>query len=149
MRRLRRLRSLVATTAVLVALPLASACGDDSTSPSDIAGTYALQTINGAALPVTVPTGFGLSYSVSAGTVVLERGGTLNGSFTALASGAPSPATFTFAGTWSNDDDRVTITIPDLGSSGNITATHSGGNTLTFTAQLFAGTPAQTMVFRR
>lgn len=143
---MRRLHTLLLATALLAA-PL-SAC-DDATAPGEIAGTYTLRTVNDAPLPATVATGFGLSYTVTAGTVTLRDGGTLDGSFTATATGAPAPATFTYAGTWSNDDDRVSITIPDLGSSGHIAATFSGGNTLSFTASLFAGAGEQRVVFRK
>jgi hypothetical protein len=101
--------------AVALAVALA-ACGSDSpTGPKDVPGTYLLRTINGNALPFTVPNT--LDHTIVINSVTA----TLNGN-----------DTYAVAGTGTQDENASTV-ITDAG-----TYTQSG-STLHFTSAAFQG----------
>jgi hypothetical protein len=84
--------------AAVVAVALLAACGSDSTGPNDanVAGGYALTTVNGSALPYTVPNTGGNTEIVEQATITLNTDstyavnatGTVNGSTSTIAADA-------------------------------------------------------------
>ncbi len=48
------------------------ACGDDSVSPADVAGTYTLQSVNGEGLPAVLAESTDFLIEVTAGSVTLN-----------------------------------------------------------------------------
>lgn len=124
---MRRFSRAWIAVAVLVA---AAACGsdDDSTSPIVGAnGTWALQSINGSALPVTLGSG-SQSVSVIASTLTISSNGNYNEVVTLRPAGATTNTTFTEIGTWSVSNGVVTFNDQTDGITytGNV-----NGNTLT------------------
>jgi hypothetical protein len=125
-------RFLILTTALLLS-GLLTACGDDSTGPSSIFGTYTLVSVNGEGLPWEPEPGFELI----AGWIRLNSDSTYTVSLTAdIGSG---PVTETDTGTFT-----VTGSTIDLieGLFATATATVSG-NTLTIHVD------SDTLVFRK
>jgi hypothetical protein len=124
---MRRFSRAWIAVAVLVA---AAACGsdDDSTSPIvGASGTWALQSINGSALPVTLGSG-SQAVSVIASTLTISSNGNYNEVVTLRPAGATTNTTFTEIGTWSVSNGVVTFNDQTDG----ITYTGSvSGNTLT------------------
>jgi len=124
---MRRFSRAWIAVAVLVA---ASACGsdDDSTSPVvGASGTWALLSINGAALPTTIGSGT-QAVSIIASTLTISSNGNYNEVITLRPAGASSNTTFTEIGTWSFSNGRVTFNDQTDGITytGDVT-----GNTLT------------------
>jgi Lipocalin-like domain len=81
-----------------VAVALLAACGSDSTGPKNVnvAGTYDLTSVNGSALPYTVPNTGGNTEIVQQATITLNTDstyavnatGTVNGSTSTIAADA-------------------------------------------------------------
>jgi hypothetical protein len=90
-------------------------------------GTWALQSINGSALPVTLGSG-SQAVSVIASTLTISSNGNYNEVVTLRPAGATANTTFTEIGTWSVSNGVVTFNDQTDG----ITYTGSvSGNTLT------------------
>ena len=108
---------------IALLLPLAACGDDDPTGPgADVAGTYMLQTVAGAALPATLPQGV----EVTAGQVTLNADNTHSATIT-FREMEPQTITGTYLLT-SNGG----IVLKDAGGS-ELWGTISG-NTLTLTA---------------
>lgn len=73
------MRLLILLLALL--LPLAACDGTDSVGPNPIAGSYALITLNGAALPATVTAAGPYRLEATSGELRLEGDGTFSISF--------------------------------------------------------------------
>jgi hypothetical protein len=131
----RFLRGVVAAAAVA----LLAACGSDSTGPrnANVAGTYTLNTVNGASLPYTVPNTGDNVEIVQAATITLNGDstyavnatGTLNGSAGTLVTDAGS---YSVAGT------QVTFTSTAIPGA-HYTAVASGTGTSTTLTTMIAG----------
>jgi hypothetical protein len=106
--------TLVRAGAMILMIALASACGSDTpTGPTDVSGTYALQTIDALALPFSVP-------NPREHTIVINTvSATLNAN-----------GTYAVAGTGTQDGDASTV-LTDAG-----TFTQSGA-TVHFTSSMF------------
>ena len=139
---LRRARAL----GVLFAAALL-ACGDsgDSTSPESIEGVYALQTINGGALPAVVYEDEAAKVEIVAGAITLGPGTKWSISLTARATldADVSTNTETLDGTWSRSGSTLTLTSAD----GDVETLVLSGSTLTMQAEIDSGMAP--WVFRR
>jgi hypothetical protein len=105
------LRKNTARVAILAAL----ACGGDTSGPPvPVEGAWNLVTIKGRALPtVTAPL-----VELQSNRLVLRSDGTFTDTFTLRATWSNIPETFHEPGTWTRDDDRITLTYSSNGSSG-------------------------------
>ena len=121
------------------------ACGGDSTSPESIEGVYALQTINGGALPAVVYQDDAGKVEVVAGAITLGPGTKWSISLTARATleGVVSTNTETLDGTWSRSASTLTLTSAD----GDVETLVLSGRTLTLQAEIDSGMAP--WVFRR
>jgi hypothetical protein len=118
--------------ALLIA-PLMIACGDDDPagpSADSVAGTYRLQTVNGAALPFVFINQPGLRVEVTADEYVLNA----NQSFTTTITlretedTVVTTTTDSYSGQWQVDGSEIILTSPGIVDR----ASFSNGNTLTF-----------------
>jgi hypothetical protein len=110
-------------------LAIAGACGsDDSTSPTlGASGSWSLQTINGAVLPVTIGSGLD-AVTVLASNLTISSNGNYQEVVTLRPAGTTTNTTFTEVGTWSIVNGTVTFNDQTDG------ITYQGvvsGNTLT------------------
>ena len=123
------------------------ACGDsgDSTSPESIEGVYALQTINGGALPAVVYEDEAAKVEIVAGAITLGPGTKWSISLTARATvdADVSTNTETLDGTWSRSASTLTLTSAD----GDVETLVLSGKTLTLQAEIDSGMAP--WVFRR
>jgi hypothetical protein len=123
------------------------ACGDsgDSTSPESIEGVYALQTINGGALPAVVYEDEAAKVEIVAGAITLGPGTKWSISLTARATldADVSTNTETLDGTWSRSGSTLTLTSAD----GDVETLVLSGSTLTMQAEIDSGMAP--WVFRR
>ena len=89
------------------------ACGD-STSPESIEGIYALQTINGRALPVVVMQEGTQKFEVTAGAITLGPGTKWKFELTVRATLGADVSTdiVSIDGTWSRAGSTLTLTSP-------------------------------------
>lgn len=120
--------------AVLAATTLA-ACSDDeitATASASLAGTYTLQTVNGAALPLVVQAS-NPKIEVTSEQLVVSS----NGTFTiatnrrsTTAAGAVTTATVNDGGTYTTSGSQTTFRF----NSGNTAAAALSGSRLTLTA---------------
>jgi hypothetical protein len=118
---------------VLVCLTLfVAACGGDSTAPgtTTIAGSYALQTINGSPLPYAVVQVGADKVEVLNETVTLSEGGTFTqqGSVRLTENGVVSTQSYSDAGTYTRNGTAISFFFNSDGSSGTGTVS---GNTIT------------------
>jgi hypothetical protein len=108
-------RPLIAFT-MCASIALVPACGSDApTAPQDFSGTYSLHTVDGLALPVTVPNPREHAIVINSVTATLNEN-----------------HTYAVAGTGTEDGDANTV-ITDAG-----TFTQSG-STIHFTSTIFGG----------
>ena len=123
------------------------ACGDsgDSTGPESIEGVYALQTINGGALPTIVYEDEAAKVEIVAGAITLGPGTKWSISLTARATvdADVSTNTETLDGTWSRSASTLTLTSAD----GDVETLVLSGRTLTLQAEIDSGMAP--WVFRR
>ncbi|HEV7704956.1 MAG TPA: hypothetical protein VGO46_11725 [Gemmatimonadaceae bacterium] len=111
-----RLARPVLALAMCASIALVVACGSDApTAPQDVSGTYVLRTVDGIALPVTVPNPREHAIVVNSVTATLNEN-----------------HTYAVAGTGTEDGDASTV-ITDAG-----TFTQSG-STIHFTSTIFDG----------
>ena len=113
----------------------ASACGSDlPTSPTDVPGTYVLRTIDGLALPVTVPNPRDHLIVINSVTATLNANDTYALAGTGTEDGNASTE-LTDAGTYSLTGSKLRFTSTTLGG-----ATYSAtAKTDTFTVTLPGG----------
>lgn len=109
-----------------LALVLVAACGGDSTGPGvTVSGTWHLQTIDGAQLPVSTTIN-GQPVTITADVLTMAQNGTYTDQ-TSVVSGSVT-ATRTEAGTWTAAAGSVTF---DDQTDGILYAGSVSGNTLT------------------
>jgi hypothetical protein len=120
----------------LACLAVFVACSD-STSPTSIAGTYSLTTVNGVALPFVVQAS-GPKIELLSDQIILNAGGTFSESENLRYTNgtAVTTQTSTDAGTYTVSGTAITFLFTSDGSTG--TATLSG-NTLTVAANGLSG----------
>ncbi len=107
-------------------LPVA-ACGDSATGPDNsLAGTYTLQTVDGAPLPFLFFEFEASRYEMTAGRITLKADRTFDESFTYRVTENGQAQSFTEAdnGTWVPAGDGVTLRY---GPGDQVAATVSGG----------------------
>ena len=122
------------------------ACGDStSPGPESIEGVYALQIINGGALPAVVYQDEAGKVEVVAGAITLGPGTKWSISLTARATveAVVSTNTETLDGTWSRSGSTLTLTSAD----GDAETLVLSGRTLTLQAEIDSGFAP--WVFRR
>jgi hypothetical protein len=104
------------------------ACGGDSTGPEPIEGTYALQTMGGQSLPVTVLQDETGTYEITAGSVTLTAPNafTLKLTFRQTTSARVNTVTSAADGTWTRSGESVTLTT----SEGDLIMASLSGRTL-------------------
>ena len=106
---------LVTTLALVAAVALAG-CSDDGTGPENrVEGTYALETIDGDELPVTMLATGEFQLEVLAGEVRLMDEGEMRFSITFRESLGDQSGTYTEAdsGTWTRSGDTITFAWDD------------------------------------
>ena len=107
-----------------------AACGGDGASePTSVAGTYTLQSVNGAPLPFVIIDESGYKLEITAASYVLAGAGTFTNSatFRETESGTVTTSTETIAGRYTLSASTVTFTDAD----GEVyTGTISGGTLL-------------------
>jgi len=113
---------------------VAAACGgsDGINEPGQgVAGTYALQTVNGAALPFVFFEGDGFKLEVTAATYVLEASGsfTNSASFRETRNGVVTTSSEVGTGKYAVRGTTVTFTDTD----GDVQVGEISGNKLQFT----------------
>ena len=125
-------------TAVLLVAGVAAggmwACGDESTSPSSIAGTYNLLTIDGLNLPVTVIQVDVGTVEVMSGFERLNTDGTFSESLTLRTTedGQVSTKVATDGGSWTQSGPAIAFTY---GGSGDTFTGSVSGDRLTITQE--------------
>jgi hypothetical protein len=109
-------RSLI--TGALLSVVALVGCGDDSetTGPSDAAGTYQMQSVNGQALPATTETFTGGGkFEYTAGTFVLRGDKTYTETIntrTTAAGGTVTTDSAVETGTYVRNGETIQFTIP-------------------------------------
>ena len=119
--------------ALLVA-PLMIACGDDDPagpSADTVAGTYRLQTVNGAALPFVFINQPGLRVEVISDEYVLNANGTFTTTITLRETEdtVVTTSSDSYSGQWQVDGSNINLSSAEVG---NERASFTNGNTLTF-----------------
>jgi hypothetical protein len=110
----------VIALAMCASVALVLACGSDApTAPQDVSGTYSLHTVDGLALPVTVPNPREHALVINSVTATLNEN-----------------HTYAVAGTGTEDGNASTVitdagTFTQSGSTINFTSTTFGGATYT------------------
>lgn len=120
----------IAIAAATVAL--LGACGSDSTGPrnTNVAGTYALSTVDGSNLPFTVPNTGDNTEIVQSATITLSSDSTYSAVASGTENGEPT-SIITDTGNYSVSGSQVTFTSTVI-QGGNYTGSVSG-TTLTVT----------------
>ena len=118
-----------------LALALFASCGGDSaTGPTSasVAGTWSLQTVNGAALPFVLAQDGADKLEVTGDVITAAENGTFSSltHFRSTISGEVSEDDIADTGTWTLSGSSVTFRFTSDGTAG--TASISGG-TMTFT----------------
>ncbi len=123
------------TLAKLVTIGLVAfvtACGGDGINDpgNSVAGTYALKTVNGAALPAVIFEAEGYKIEVVAANYVLAAAGTFSSTatFRETEAGVVTQSTETTTGTYSVNGTTVTFTDSD----GDVLSAVLSGNDLKF-----------------
>ena len=118
-------------------------CGKDAVGPEDVAGTYALQTVNGQQLPFTLSEDATLKVEMLASAITLYSDMTYDWTLTerSTADGEITTTTDSFPGTYSLRGSTITLTDQE----GSIDA-HLSGDTMTMN---IGGILGLTLVFTR
>ena len=126
------------------------ACSGDSTSPSSIAGTYNLQTIDGQSLPVVVFEEGTDKVEVMAGSMILNSDQTYSESVSfRITDGAIVTTDIeASAGSWTLSGSAITFTATAGDNAGDTFLGSISGNTLTFIEAL-SGDDGVTLVLRK
>lgn len=133
--------------ALLACIPLTFtlACNDSSTNPttSDISGTYSLQSVGGATLPVTVQSGT-TTVTLTSDVLTVGSDGTWSEteSVQQVANGQTTTSTLDDGGTWTLSGTNVSF----YSQSSQVTAYSGAYNSNTLTLDNGDG---QAQVFRR
>ena len=101
---------------LLPALVLAAGCGDDGpTGPSDITGTYVLDSVLGESLPVTVQETADLHLELLGSVLEVSAGGTFTETSSYRETTAAGAELFdeVTTGTWTHSGTRVTFSTAD------------------------------------
>ena len=117
------------TTLALAAAVSLGGCSDDGTGPENrVEGTYALETINGDELPVTLLETGEFKIEVLAGSVRLmdDNEFTASLSFRETSDGEVDTYTQTDTGTWSRSGNTITFSYEDAELDDDV-ATYSNG----------------------
>ena len=119
--------------ALLIA-PLMIACGDDDPagpSADTVAGTYRLQTVNGAVLPFVFINQPGLRVEVISDEYVLNANGTFTTTITLRETEdtVVTTSSDSYSGQWQVDGSNINLSSAEVG---NERASFTNGNTLTF-----------------
>jgi hypothetical protein len=125
----RRLASSRLPTCLLL-IPLLLACGSDATGPGDdIAGTYALQTVDGMSLPALVLQAGNESVEILNGEILLRANGTFRSSINRrdTVAGTSTTTEQVDEGEWGRTGSALTLFFPD----GDRDAATVNGGTLT------------------
>lgn len=105
------MRAILRRTALsVIAVTLITACGGDSTAPkTTVAGTWSLQSINGASLPASFPPSNGSTITVTASTLNMVANGTYNEviSLRIVTGAATTTTTVSEVGTWTENNGSV------------------------------------------
>ena len=120
-------------------------CGDSSTGPKTITGTYPLRSVNGDALPALVYQETNYTLEVTEGTISLGSNGRFTDSYTLRENdnGAIQTATIPCSGTWTRSGNAIQLQEDQTTSCGDYgTGSWDGSNTLTVTWDSF-GVPAE------
>ena len=107
---MRRLASVVLTGVLL------TACSGDAFSPEDVSGTYNLETVNGSPLPFTLTDDSTGTFTITAGSIILNANGTASISTTGTATIDGTTTTFTFGGSGTFElvaPSTIRFTFPD------------------------------------
>ena len=123
------MRKLALVLAAAVPLALA-ACGDDSTGPENVAGTYALQTVEGNTLPWRFFVVGDEWIELTAGSLVISGNGTWTAElhFRERVGGETTEYPEESVGTWERDGDQIIFTDD---SDGSVIVATLSGNRLT------------------
>ena len=99
---------------------LAACGGDASTAPNSIAGTWTLQSINGAALPYTFPQSGSNKTELVSDVITLSSGGTFTESMTyrTTANGTTTSQSIPESGNYSVNGETLILHFPSDGSTG-------------------------------
>ncbi len=126
------------------------ACGGDSTSPSSIAGTYNLQTIDGQSLPVVIFEVGTDKVEVTAGFMLLNSDQTYSESVSFRITDGAIVTTDVEAttGSWTLSGSAITFTALAGNNAGDTFLGSISGNTLTFIEAL-SGDEGVTLVLRK
>jgi hypothetical protein len=112
---------------LLPALVLAAGCGDDGpTGPSDITGTYVLDSVLGESLPVTVQETADLHLELLGSVLEVSAGGTFTETSSYRETTAAGAELFdeVTTGTWTHSGTRVTFSTTDGNTlEGTVSAT--------------------------
>lgn len=120
---------------VLVAALLFTACSDDGTGPeASLAGTYTLRTVNGQNLPFTFFQAAGYKAEILSDTYTVNANGTFSNTaqFRETEGTTVTTTSETYTGTWTQSGNAIVFKDNEGDSQ---TATFTGGNTLTMTAE--------------
>lgn len=120
----------VAFVAALVGLALACSAVDNPVGPNDVPGTYVLRTIEGSALPYTVPNTVGNTVVVNSATATLGDSGTYAVAGTGTISGVVNTV-LTDNGDWVQNGEKVNFTSAHI--SGAFYFAKAKEDTLTLT----------------
>ncbi|CAN5705788.1 hypothetical protein BH23GEM1_BH23GEM1_00490 [soil metagenome] len=123
---------VLARVAAVALLGWTAACSDGGVNePQTVAGTYTLQSVNGAPLPYVFFEGEGYKLEVTAGNYVLAAGGTFSSSvtFRETENGVATTSSETFSGRYAVSGSVITFTYSD----GDVITGTISGNTLQFT----------------
>jgi len=127
------MKRFVAACVVLLAI----ACGDSTSPSASVAGTWTLQTVNGAPLPFVIAQVGADKIELTSDVITANS----NGSFTQMTtvktteSGQVTTESIPDAGTYTQNGTAVTFTFNSDGSSGTGTL---NGNTVTVASQGFS-----------
>lgn len=131
------MRTIGRVISLLAAVCLLASCGGDSvTGSAGIAGTYNLQTVNGAPLPFTIPTGTNSSISLVSQSLTLNASGSFSSSGVqrTTTNGVPVTETINCTGTWVLAGTTLSTTEVVSGNCGGTdTGVWDGASKLTFT----------------
>jgi len=112
--------------AAIVAAAAALACNSPSAPSTAVAGGYALATVNGAKLPVTV-TVAGATTTIESGSIDLSPDGAVVSHHTTRPSGATQSGTTSSTGTWAMVGSAIRLDMQGADLAGSLSATFASG----------------------
>lgn len=118
--------SVLALATVVATLAACGAAKKTTTGPGNVVGTYSLATIDGSALPYTVPNNPSHTIVIQSGTVTLNSDNSYTIGGTGTSDGGDPQAVIADAGTYALSGSTVTFTStahPGLIYTGTATST--------------------------